>query len=143
MSLITEKQAYAAMFQFLDRQYEFRKSDVLGDLLSEMSLLPDGGTADPAVAYHWLRAVNSVVTSGEAGKLQPIMMTETEAYAAVLRFLNTPYIFTDPDEMVGLLGTISVLADGLPADPAISGYWRKAIEYALGGGEAGKLELNK
>jgi hypothetical protein len=142
MSVLTEKQAYAAVFQFLDSQYELVKSDVLGNLLSEMSLLSDGGTADPAMAYHWRKAVGRVLNLGEAADLERTM-TEQQVCAAMLEFLNTPYIFTDPDEMVGLLGTVSVLADGLPADPAISGYWRKAFEYAVNGGEAGKLVLGK
>jgi len=61
----------------------------------------------------------------------------------MLHFLKSPYMVTDSAEMAGLLETMSALADGLPADPAVSGYWRRAVEYALGGGEAGKLELNK
>jgi len=51
------KEAYLAMFEFLDRLYERTKSDALGSVLGDLSLLPDGSTADPAAWGDWLRCV--------------------------------------------------------------------------------------
>jgi len=51
------KQAYLAMYSFLDELYSKYEFDQLGGLLGGMSLLPDGSPADPAVWGDWLRAV--------------------------------------------------------------------------------------
>jgi hypothetical protein len=142
MSVVTEKQGFAAMFQFLDDYYMRTKSDEIGALLGAMSMLEDGSTADAAIAYDWRKAVGHVLNCQEAGPPEQ-MLTEQQAYASMLQFLKHPYMVTDSEEMVGLLRTMSELANGLPADPAISGYWKTAFEYAVNGGEAGKLVLGK
>lgn len=57
MKKLTEHEAYAAMFAFLEHRYRLTESDDLGTLLGSMSLLPDGGTADPAIWEDWLNAI--------------------------------------------------------------------------------------
>ena len=57
MTTMTDKQAYAAMFNFLKDLYARTKSDALGGLLGGMSILDDGSTADPAVWSDWEKAV--------------------------------------------------------------------------------------
>jgi hypothetical protein len=59
MSNLTLKEAYAAMFVFLEKRYNITKSDELGGMLGQMSLLPDGGTADPATWGDWLKCVEA------------------------------------------------------------------------------------
>jgi hypothetical protein len=54
---LTKRQAYAAMFAFLEEIYNRTHSDELGGMLGEMSLLRDGGTADPAIWAEWEEAV--------------------------------------------------------------------------------------
>lgn len=58
MKVLSEKQAYAAMFAFLENRYRLTESDDLAALLGSMSLLPGGGTADPAIWLDWLNAIN-------------------------------------------------------------------------------------
>ena len=41
MTMMTDKQAYAAMFCFLERLYERTQANELGGLLGSMSLLRD------------------------------------------------------------------------------------------------------
>ena len=54
---LTEKEAFLAMYSFLDEYYQITKSDDIGSLLGSMSLLQDGGTVDPAIQSSWLQAV--------------------------------------------------------------------------------------
>ena len=54
--LLTERQAYLAMYAFLDAQYRLGWEE-LGGLLGSMSLLADGKTADSAIARDWAEAV--------------------------------------------------------------------------------------
>lgn len=56
---ISLREAYFAMFEFLVELYQRTKSDALGSLLGDLSLLPDGSTADPAAWDDWLRCVES------------------------------------------------------------------------------------
>lgn len=57
MKYLSEREAYAAMFAFLENRYRLTESDELGALLGSMSLLPSGGTADPAIWEDWLNAI--------------------------------------------------------------------------------------
>jgi len=58
---LTIDQAYAAMYRFLEHEYEMTGSDEIGGLLSSLSLLEEGGTADPATWNDWLQAINIVL----------------------------------------------------------------------------------
>jgi len=65
MDVLTKKQAYAAMYIYLENVYGRTQSDALGALLGGMSLLPDGGTADPAALIDWEEAVRKAM-AGES-----------------------------------------------------------------------------
>lgn len=56
-SKLTEKQAYFAMFAFLEAQYAVTKSDDIGSLLGSMAVLADGQPADPALQSDWGEAI--------------------------------------------------------------------------------------
>lgn len=63
--LLTPRQAYLAMFEFL-RQYYLRglsESDEVGGLLGDLSLLEDGQPADAAYETDWAKAVQTVLTA--------------------------------------------------------------------------------
>jgi hypothetical protein len=68
-------------------------------------------------------------------------LTEKQAYAAMYYYLDKIWQRTKWDDLAVLLGDMSLLSDGTPADRAVSGDWKEAVNFALGGGEAGKLEL--
>jgi hypothetical protein len=57
---LTKQEAYAAMLAFLEDVFQRTESDDLGALLGGMSLLKDGGTADPAAWADWEAAVRKV-----------------------------------------------------------------------------------
>ncbi len=58
--LITVRQAFSAMHRFLDTYWERTRADEVAVLLGGLSLLPDGGPADPATWTEWMRAVEDV-----------------------------------------------------------------------------------
>lgn len=60
MAELTKKEAYLAMYSFLVHEYQVTKSDDIGALLGGMSLLQDGGTADPAAWADWENAIENV-----------------------------------------------------------------------------------
>jgi len=60
MEKMTRQQAYCAMYHYLENLYQLTHSDDLGAFLGEMSILPDGNTADPAIWQDWLQAVEKV-----------------------------------------------------------------------------------
>lgn len=63
MVQISEQQAYAAMYAFLEYRYRLAESDELGSLLGSMSLLPGGNTADPAIWGDWLVAIKKATSN--------------------------------------------------------------------------------
>ena len=67
MTFMTEKQAYAAMFHFLEENWKRNRSLEVGAMLGLMSLLQDGSPADPAVWPDWHRAVEYALGGGEPG----------------------------------------------------------------------------
>jgi len=58
-------------------------------------------------------------------------ITETEAYDAMLRFLDQIYDRTQSDELGALLGSMMRLDDGGPADPALKRDWELAVRHVL------------
>lgn len=54
---LSPKQAYLSMFAFLEHMQQTLESDDLAMLLGGLSLLSDGGSADPACWSEWEDAV--------------------------------------------------------------------------------------
>lgn len=57
--LISIKDAYNAMFRYLENLYALTKSEDLGGFLGSMIILEDGKPADPAIWGDWLEAIES------------------------------------------------------------------------------------
>ena len=60
-------------------------------------------------------------------------MTEHEAYLAMFAFLESHYGRGPSDEIGALLGAMSLLPDGTPADPAMAADWGEACKAAREG----------
>ncbi|MES2933477.1 MAG: hypothetical protein V4805_08330 [Pseudomonadota bacterium] len=60
-------------------------------------------------------------------------LSEQQAYLAMFSFLEAEYRMTKSDELGGLLGGLSLLSDGTPADPAVKAQWSEAVSAALDG----------
>ena len=54
---LTIKEAYKAMYFFLENLYKRTKSEDLAEFLGSMSLLKDKLPADPAMWNDWLQAI--------------------------------------------------------------------------------------
>lgn len=59
--VISIKQAYAAMYRFLEIEFELTSSADIGGLLGGLSLLDDGSPADIAAWDQWLQSVDDVL----------------------------------------------------------------------------------
>ncbi|MCP3703209.1 MAG: hypothetical protein GY954_09815 [Alteromonas sp.] len=70
-------------------------------------------------------------------------LTEKQAFLAMYAFLDDYYQQTGSDDIGGLLGSMSLLEDGGPADPAVTKEWHEAIQQVLGGKVNAALELGK
>ena len=55
-------------------------------------------------------------------------LDETAAYQAMLVFLENYYGLTQSDGIGGLIGSMRLLEDGKPADPAIWDDWLEAVK---------------
>ncbi|RKG70371.1 hypothetical protein D7V80_05530 [Corallococcus sp. CA054B] len=70
------------------------------------------------------------------------VLTIKEAYAAMYEYLKGLYALTPSDELGGLLGSMSLLDDGTPADPAVWADWLLAVQKARQGAVDMRLKLN-
>lgn len=57
-------------------------------------------------------------------------LSEQEAFEAMYAFLVEVYARTQADEFGALLGSMSLLPDGSPADPAVWSDWLKCVQQA-------------
>lgn len=60
-------------------------------------------------------------------------LTITDAYLAMFAFLEAEYQLTKSDELGVLLGSMSLLSNGVPADPAVKTQWEIAVIAAKSG----------
>lgn len=70
-------------------------------------------------------------------------LSAKEAYLAMFAFLEEYYVTTQADDIGALLGSLSVLDDDGPADPAITAEWACAVEKAKDGSLDARLRLPK
>ena len=58
---ITVEQAYLAAYEYLLRRWEHLPERLIADELSDISLLNDGGSADPACKHEFIEALRAVL----------------------------------------------------------------------------------
>jgi hypothetical protein len=61
------------------------------------------------------------------------MLSTHQAYLAMFAFLEKEYRLCPSDDIGGLLGSMSLLPGGMPADSAVVEQWREAVDAALAG----------
>ena len=59
--------------------------------------------------------------------MDDILLTKHQAYQAMFSFIENLYEMTKDSELGGYLGSMQILEDGKPADPAYSVDWERAI----------------
>jgi hypothetical protein len=72
---VTVADAYLAMFRMLSDRYDMTKSDDIGNLLGDLSLMGDGGSADPAAIGDWKKYVD-LATSGKVDASMRLIQDE-------------------------------------------------------------------
>ncbi|MES2259713.1 MAG: hypothetical protein V4724_14420 [Pseudomonadota bacterium] len=60
-----------------------------------------------------------------------ITLTEQQAFLAMFAFLEAEFALGKSDEIGGLLGSMSLMADGFPVDPAVWEQWKESVRAAL------------
>ena len=70
-------------------------------------------------------------------------LSDQEAYLAMFAFLEAEFRLASSDEIGALLGSMSLLSDGSPADPAVREQWSKAVAAALEGAVHASLTFTK
>ncbi len=71
-----------------------------------------------------------------------MQLTQEQAYLAMYSFLEKQFSLGCV-ELGGILGSMSILPDGNPADAALVADWQDAIAAAFSGKAKARLELQK
>jgi len=58
-------------------------------------------------------------------------LSPQQAYLAMFKFLEIQHGLSGSEDLASLLGSMSLLPDGRPADPALATDWQSAVEAAL------------
>ena len=58
---LSSREAYLAMFSFLEDYYSRTQSDEIGSMLSGLCLMSDGKPMDPAYWHEWEQAVEKAL----------------------------------------------------------------------------------
>ena len=66
-----------------------------------------------------------------------------EAYAAMYVYLEHLYGRSSSSDLAGFLGSMALLDDGQPADPAVWPDWTRAVDEVLSGKADLRLKLTK
>ncbi len=69
-----------------------------------------------------------------------MQLTKEEAYLAMYSFLGKQFSL-GWEELGGILGSMSLLPDGSPADPALASDWQDAVTAAVSGQVDARLSL--
>ena len=69
-------------------------------------------------------------------------VTAEQAYLAMFHFLDRKFD-SGVRELADVLGPMSLLPDGTPADPAFAQEWAEAVEQAVSGQVSANLELRR
>jgi len=139
MISLTDKQAYAAMFYFVDIMHRKFGWEELGGLLGSM-LLIDGIPLDAALVKDWKEAVQ-LVSDDICDDTTVFTLSEDEAHAAMWYFLNQMY--EAKREKLDALVESMTLVDGIPSDRDLLDVWDKAIKCAQAGGKVDSLVVTK
>ena len=67
-----------------------------------------------------------------------IRLSSRQAYLAMFEFLRRHYDRGPTDEIGGLLGSLSLMADGSTADPALWPDWEAAVTSVLAAERSGQ-----
>jgi hypothetical protein len=70
-------------------------------------------------------------------------LTTQQAFLAMYSYLDAHYQRTKADELGVLLGSMSLLRDGRPADPAVESDWEAAVQAAVSGSVDAAMRLTK
>jgi hypothetical protein len=68
-------------------------------------------------------------------------LTVEEAYAAMFAFLENLYTLNQSEELGAMLGSMSLLPNGTPADAAIWDEWLVAVEKSMSRSVRVNMEL--
>ena len=131
---ITTLQAFKAMFEFLRNIYfreEHDDSGTFGSFLSEITMLKDGKTADPAMWDDWEDIVKEVLDEENENYVGG-QLTILQAYKAMYKFLECAYIRNlCPVILGGILDKIRLRDNGIPGDASLWDEWLEWIKEVL------------
>jgi len=148
MGLMDPKQAYYAVYAFLDALWErARQPGELSDFCFMIQWIDEQGSRDPAMWYDWLARVNKLQTgvlvpegTGRRGRLTAEVMEpldREQAYLAMYDFIEEYWLRVNrPIELGDLLSHLRYTPGAGSADPIMWARWLDAVRKVQSGSPA-------
>lgn len=130
--LLTIEDAYDATYDFLEKIYGKTKSEDIFTIFSDMSLLGDGKSADPAILRDWKKAIDKLFTQKpnirERFEIADKRLGVKDAYEAMINFLDTYNYF---NEIVTMLDSMRFVDRKMPNNIEAWTSWVESVNKIL------------
>ncbi len=126
---LTTLQSFNVMSEFLDMYFLQNRSSDLGTILSSMSFLSDGTTADTAMWGMWIESIDNVCK--KQNLKNDGTLTNFQSFVAMMEFLDLYFGSQSYGDVEDFIRDIKLVI-AHPLVPTITwGNWLKAIKVTL------------
>ncbi|MFH1254109.1 MAG: hypothetical protein V1646_01610 [bacterium] len=130
--MLTISRAYDATYDFLEKIYNKTKSEDVFTIFTDMPLLADGKSADPAILCDWNEAAEKLLTQNpdilQSYELANKKFNIIQAYQVMIYFLETYDYFP---EIVALVNTMKLSNNETPINMEIWTSWIESVDKIL------------
>ena len=124
---LTELQAFNVMSEFFDIYFMQEQSGDLGVILSSMSFLSDGTTADTAMWGMWIESIDNICKKQNVDTCETL--TDFQAFIAMMEFLDLYFGPQSYGDVEKLVRDIKLVISNKAIDSIVWQNWLKAIEF--------------
>jgi len=133
--ILTVDDAYDTVVDYLNTYYDRTKANNIKKLLASMKRLENGAFAIPTIQNNWNNAVDLALKQNIHNNKDPQLsengLTATEAYNAVINFLNIYNHEVNSSEIVTLLNGMKFLSEQKSTNPVAWNSWLESVNKTL------------
>ena len=126
MDAIPVRQAYLAMYHYLETLFEETHAEDLGEILGSMSFLADDSTADPAAWYDWIDAINETLDTVLVDTI-----TAKQGYVAMYFYIDELQKRVNSEDLNAVLSGMELSPEGETVDPVAWNNWLHSVKTII------------
>jgi len=128
---LTIEQAYDAAIDYLEKYSVCTSSEDIAFLASDMLLLVDETSADPAAQEDWDDSIRNILKKQNITYKENIKLNNQQAYLTVIDYLEGYYERTTSEDIANLISKMKLLEENTSANPTTWENWNRSVEEVL------------